>query len=79
MSPEDQRYFDEARSMFMSTGWSNFIAEVEVWLSGVSLDTCSTSDDFWMSKGALNALRRVLAYEALVKQAEEQADNESAA
>jgi hypothetical protein len=74
---DDQKFFDEARTMFMSEGWSNFTKELELWLENITFDSCNTSDEFWASKGAVNALRRVLAYEMMVKQAELEADDES--
>lgn len=72
---DDQIYFDKARDMFISDGWKNFTQEVELWLENITFDSCSSSDEFWASKGAVNALRRVLAYEQFVKQAETEADD----
>jgi len=72
---DDQKFFDDARTMFMSDGWSNFVAELELWADGITFDSCTSSDQFWESKGALKALRRVLAYEDMVKQAEQEADD----
>lgn len=73
---DDNTYFDNAREMFMSAGWKNFVKEIETWLNAVSIDGCNSSDEFWMSKGVSNALRRVLAYERMVKQAELEAEEE---
>lgn len=76
MTSEDQKFFDDARDMFMLPGWEKFMQEIELWIQGVHFDSCKTSDDFWMSKGALNALRQVRAYELMVKQAEADAEDE---
>lgn len=72
---DDSTYFDNARDMFMSEGWANFVEEVETWLAAITIDNCNSSDEFWLNKGAVNTLRRVLAYEHMVKQAEQEMDD----
>lgn len=74
MKPEDQKFFDEARELFLQPGWATFVSELEVMAANITFDSCSTSDEFWASKGALNAVRQIMAYEAMVKQGEEEAE-----
>ena len=74
MTFEEQKFFDDARVLFQCDGWKNFQAEVEAMFNAVTIDSCSNADEFWASKGARNALARVLGYENMVLQAEESAE-----
>ncbi len=74
MTTEDQKFFDDARELFLQPGWRNFVGELEVMAANITFDSCSTSDEFWASKGALNAVRQIMAYEAMVKQGEEESE-----
>lgn len=74
MTLEEQKFFDDARTLFMTDGWKDFIKEVTNIFNSVSLDSCSNSDEFWASKGARNALAHVLNYETMVVNAEAEAD-----
>ena len=74
----DQRYFDEARTMFQTQGWADFMGELErAYLEqGSRYDTNDNSDDMFRTQGFRQALAWISNYEMLVKQAEEQADYE---
>lgn len=77
MNLDEQRYFDNARDMFLTEGWKQFIEELETWADSITFDSCNSSDEFWKAKGALSSIRRALRYEDMVKQAEQEADDES--
>ena len=66
----DDKFFEDARDLFLMDGWREFNKELEVMASSFTFDSCSSSDAFWRSKGALEAIRRIQAYEDMVKQAE---------
>jgi hypothetical protein len=69
----DDKFFDNARDLFLMDGWKEFTKELEVMASSFTFDGCSSSDEFWRSKGALESIRRIQAYEDMVKQAEGEA------
>lgn len=70
----DDKFFDDARTLFLTDGWAEYQKELEVMASSFTFDGCSSSDEFWRSKGALEAIRRIQAYEDMVKQAEGEAE-----
>ena len=71
---EDQKAFDNARGMFMTEGWRDFIDEVEGLIETLTLDAASTSDEFFHCKGRLEALRAIAGYENAVLASEAQYD-----
>lgn len=71
---DQQQYFDDAREMFLTRGWQDFIEDIEGIVETLTLDAASTSDDFFFCKGKLEALRVVLSYETAVKESESQSD-----
>ena len=71
---DDEKYFDDARTLFMQAGWSEYVAEVAAFEATVTLDACNTAEEFWLAKGRLEGLRLALSYEARVKMAEESND-----
>lgn len=66
----ESKYFDDARAMFMTSGWTNFMEELEAAIDGCTLDACNSSDQFWEMRGRLAALRQIAGYENGVKAAE---------
>lgn len=74
----DQQYFDDARTMFQTQGWADFLSELEnAYLErGSSYDTADNINDVFRTQGFRQALAWISNYEMLVKQAEEQADDE---
>lgn len=71
---DDQKYFDNARTMFSTEGWTEFMQEVEKLYLNTTFDTIENADDMFRTQGFRRALAWVSNYEMLVKQAEEQAD-----
>jgi hypothetical protein len=74
MTPEEIKYFDDARDLFMTAGWKEYMEEMELSLDAVTLDACNTAEEFWLAKGRLEGLRLAVSYEARVKMAEEYDD-----
>lgn len=67
-------YFDNARTMFMTDGWATFQEEIDEAIKGCTLDSCSTSEEFWQARGRLFALRQLAGYESAVLAAEASQD-----
>ena len=74
MTPEEQAYFDEARSLFMMSGWEEYMKELVLHMDSTTLDGCSSAEEFWRAKGKLEGLRIAYSYEDQVKAAEEEYD-----
>ena len=72
MMDDPESVFEAARDMFLTEGWQNFIDEIEGLIETLTLDSASTSDDFFHSKGKLEALRVVANYESAVLATEAQ-------
>ena len=68
----NDKYFEDARTMFMSDGWSDFTKEVRELMDTCTLDACGTSEQFFFNKGKLAACRVILGYEDLVMASESQ-------
>ncbi|MDG1315138.1 MAG: hypothetical protein P8P29_06415 [Flavobacteriaceae bacterium] len=73
---DEQEAFDNARGMFMTEGWKDFVEEVEGLIETLTLDAASTSDEFFHCKGRLEALRAIAGYENAVLASEAQYDDE---
>ena len=70
-----EKLFKDARDMFLTDGWKDFIEEINGLIEMLTLDAASTSDEFFHAKGRLESLRVVSNYEAAVLAAE--ADHDS--
>ena len=68
----NDKYFEDARTMFMSDGWSDFVNEVKELMNTCTLDACNTTEEFYLTKGKLAACRVILGYEDLVMASEAQ-------
>jgi len=74
----DDKYFDDARTMFLTDGWKTFLAELDEAISACTLESCNTTDEFWQMKGRILTLRQLAGYENLVLAAESQRENDDA-
>ena len=72
---DGEKLFEDARSMFMTEGWKDFIEEVDGLIETLTLDAASTSDEFFHAKGRLEALRSISGYERAVLAAESQLED----
>jgi hypothetical protein len=74
MTSEDQKFFEDARTMFLTDGWQNFVKELEIAIESIQVDSLTSADEFWQAKGRLAVLRQLAGYENAVRAAEEQYD-----
>jgi hypothetical protein len=79
MTEEDKKFFEDARSMFLTPGWEAFKADIQQAYESIDYDNCDSSNKFWTHKGARNALSFVLYYEeaTLANEAQQEEDNAS--
>ena len=70
----DEKYFDDARELFMCSGWKTFIAEIQEAIDTCRVENIADEKAFRQIKGELEALRRIVGYENLVYAMEAQAD-----
>ena len=74
----DDKYFDDARAMFMTDGWKTFQEELDEAISICTLDSCNTTEEFWQMRGRLLTLRQLAGYENAMLAAEQQQDQDDA-
>ena len=74
----DDKYFENARAMFLTDGWKTFQQELDEAISVCTLDSCNTADEFWQMRGRLLTLRQLAGYENLILAAESQQENDDA-
>ncbi len=68
------KYFDNARTMFLTEGWTEFQQELDEAIAVCTLDACTTTEEFWQMRGRLTALRQMAGYENAVLAAEASED-----
>lgn len=70
----DDKYFEDARTMFLTEGWTTFQAELDEAIAACTLESCNTTEEFWQMKGRILTLRQIAGYQNLIHAAEEQGD-----
>jgi hypothetical protein len=70
MTEEDKKFFEDARDLFLTTGWANFKAELEVAINQIHVANCEDEKTFWMAKGRFEILSQLVGYENAVAAAE---------
>jgi hypothetical protein len=70
----DDKYFEDARTMFLTEGWTTFQAELDEAIAACTLEGCNTTEEFWQMKGRILTLRQIAGYQNLIHAAEEQGD-----
>jgi|TARA_S200002703_G_C3795130_1_gene245492 hypothetical protein len=75
MSSEDQRFFDDCRSLFLTDGWKHFQNEINVALQSLNLGAINSSEEFWKAKGKFETLLQVAGWENAVLAAEQQSED----
>jgi len=76
MSPEDYRFFDDCRTMFMTDGWRIFQEELGLTIDSINIAQLDSTEAFWKAKGRLEALTQLANWEAAILAAEEEAEHE---
>ena len=70
MTEDDKKLFEDARDLFLTTGWANFKAELEVAINQIHVANCEDEKEFWKAKGRFEILSQLLGYENAVAAAE---------
>lgn len=73
----DDKYFEDARTMFLTEGWRTFQSELDEAIAGCTLESCSSTEEFWQMKGRILTLRQIAGYENLILAAEQQGDEDA--
>ncbi len=76
MTPEDYKFFDDCRGLFMIDGWRHFQKEIEVAYTSIRIESIESAEDFWKAKGKLEAFTQVANWESAVLLAEEQQEQD---
>lgn len=71
---EQEKWFDAAREMFASEGWTNFIKDINENIKNVRVENIEDEKGFWIAKGQLNVLHSIAGYESMLRNTEEQAE-----
>lgn len=71
---EQEKWFDAAREMFASEGWTNFIKDINENIKNVRVENIEDEKGFWIAKGQLNVLHSISGYESMLRNTEEQAE-----
>ena len=74
MSSEDQKFFEDCRSLFLTEGWKHFQIEIGVAIQSLNLGAIDSSNEFWKAKGRFEALLQIAGWENAVLAAEQQAE-----
>ena len=72
----DNKFFEDARDMFVTEGWKTFIKDVEANIINLRVENLEDEKAFWIAKGQLTVLHQIAGYENMVYHAEEEADVE---
>ena len=74
---DDQKFFENARTMFLTDGWKTFMQDVHNNIMNLRVENLEDEKAFWMAKGQLSVLHQIAGYESSVLAAEEQAEEDA--
>lgn len=74
---DDQKFFENARTMFLTDGWKTFMQDVHNNIMNLRVENLEDEKAFWMAKGQLIVLHQIAGYESSVLAAEEQAEEDA--
>lgn len=72
----NEKFFENARELFLTAGWREFIEAIDEQLSGITLAGCNSAEEFWQAKGRHDALQMIAGYENACMAAEAQAEED---
>jgi hypothetical protein len=72
------KYFENARTMFLTDGWTTFNEELNEAINACTLDACQTTEQFWEMRGRLATLRQLAGYENALLAAEQMQEEDDA-
>lgn len=73
---ESQKYFEDAREMFLTQGWKNLMADIQNNIVNFRVENLEDENAFWIAKGQLAVLHQIAGYESFIHHSEEQADED---
>lgn len=73
----EEKFFEDAAEMFATQGWKDFLSDINALAETCNIENLSTAEEFWMARGRVDAVRRVLGYQQTVKTTEYQRRAES--
>lgn len=71
------KFFEDARDMFLTEGWKTFIKDIETNIVNLRIENLEDEKAFWMAKGQLGVLHQIVGYENMVYHAEQEEDDAS--
>jgi len=66
-----QKRFDDARSMFITQGWKDLIEVLQEYEDAITIDRVHNAEDLFYQKGRLEVIRLLLGYENQIVHEEE--------
>ncbi len=73
----DEQYFDHMRMLFLQDGWHIFMQELNDQADIINdVQDISTLESLHFAKGQLNAIGRLLNFEAMLKRSQEESEEE---
>ena len=67
MTKEDQKYYEDYFDLFSTTGWKQFVSEVEESISRFTFDVVESEKDLFLAKGQLLILNNTKNFEAMIR------------
>jgi len=75
MEPELQTYFNDYDDLFLTSGWKQLVNEFAQNATVInSVEATTDSDDLHFRKGQLNIIASIIHFQALIRQAQEDAE-----
>ena len=70
MTQDEERYFEAYFDLFSSQGWKQFIEDMDGLDDTINdLASINDADNFFLRKGQLQIVRRILGFESAIKNA----------
>ena len=69
MSPEDEQYFENYLSMFLTPGWKQFVEEAKDLLESYQIEEIKDEIDLSFVKGQRSSLLNIVRFETGIKNA----------
>ena len=69
MSPEDEQYYEQYLSMFLHTGWKQFVEDAEDLLDSHNIDDIKDEKELHLLQGQRKTLLSIVNFEVGIKNA----------
>ena len=67
MTKEEEKYYNDYFTLFLTDGWKQFVEEAKDARSGITLDNCKDWDTFLVMKTRREQLNQIIEFENLIK------------